>query len=216
MLAVAVVGMVDSFFLVLEYIQVLLHPGAPTPCTINTLVSCTKTVQGEWGHVFPGIPNPMMGMLWYSGLVSYATTRWLGATFSVQARRLVGLVITLGLVFSYVLYLASIFDLGGVCPFCLTSTTASTVVALMFALDDATYTQKILGQTGRKVIYTFQLFSGLFFVVGLPVFIAQGLRWIPDKSAVFLHWSFPVMVFLVIFLAVLHVATFRALRKLPL
>lgn len=75
----ALVGMADSFFLVLEYIEAIVHPGQLTPCTVNSLVSCTLTVQGPWAHYVSGIPNPMWGMLWYSGAFAYGITLLTGS-----------------------------------------------------------------------------------------------------------------------------------------
>ena len=94
--AAALVGMIDAFYLLLEFIQVLLHPGEPTPCTVNTIVSCTLTVQGKYGHYFPGIPNPMWGMLWYAGCLGYGVTRLFGSSFSRPARMFVATVMRPG------------------------------------------------------------------------------------------------------------------------
>ncbi len=209
-----IVGMADSFYLLLEYLEVLLHPGEPTPCTVNTLVSCTLTVQGPWGHYLPGVPNPMFGMLWYSGIVAYGGTRLLGAEFSKKARAFVGFVLLLGIAFSYRLYLASVLELGGVCPFCLASTTASTLIVLSFFIDDAGYADRLLTKNAKKFFYAFQAFSVISFVIGLPLFIASGLRWIPEPMTVLTHWSFPVMAALVIIMATGHAWAFRRMKNL--
>ncbi len=189
----ALIGMVDAFFLLLEFVEVLLHPGLPTPCTVNTLVSCTLTVQGPFGHYFPGIPNPMWGMLWYSGLACYGLTRLARTQFSAAARRVVGVVIVLGLLFSYRLYLASVLQLGGVCPFCLISTTVSTLIALAFVVDDRGYSDPILGRRGLRAAQGFLLFSFVAFVCGLPLFLISGLRYMPNPMLAITHWSFPLM-----------------------
>jgi uncharacterized membrane protein len=194
----AIIGMIDSFFLVLEFIQVLLHPGEPTPCTVSTFVSCTLTVQGEFGHYIPGVPNPLWGMLWYSGLAAYGLTRWLGSEHSKNARKCVGAIILLGILFSYRLYLASIFQLGGVCPFCLLSTTLSTLIALAFVVDDLSYSNPSCGKKMKGIITLFQLFSVLFFVIGLPLFIGYHLSLLPEMKSALLHWSFSSIVLVTI------------------
>ncbi len=209
----ALIGMIDSFYLVLEYLSVLMHPGQPTPCTINSLISCTKTVQGPWGHYIPGVPNPMLGMLWYSGAVAYGITMLLGTHFSRAARMFVGLIFFAGVVFSYRLYLASVLELAGVCPFCLTSTTASTIILLCYLIDDATSGSPALAKKHRWVAYLFQCFSLATFVFGLPLFIGWNLQWIPDLMPVLSHWSFSVMVVLVLLLLTVHVWAFRRLRR---
>lgn len=198
---VAAIGMTDAFYLLLEYIQVLLHPGEPTPCTVSTLVSCTLTVQGTYAHFVPGIPNPMFGMLWYAGFFAYGMTRLLGSEHARRARAFVALILIAGLIFSYRLYLASIFDLGGVCPFCLASTTASTLIALAFVVDDQRYSARLVRGPWLMVFRLFQIFSTVVFVLGLPVFISMGLRWLPDPMTAVTHWSFPVMIALVVIMA---------------
>lgn len=209
----AVIGMIDSFYLVLQYIQVLLHPGEATPCTVNTLVSCTKTVQGTYAHYFPGIPNPLLGMLWYSGLVAYGVTRYLGSEFSKQARTFVGVIIILGLMLSYRLYLASVFELKGVCPFCLLSTTLSTVITLAFVIDDRTYADAVVGRITRRFVYAFQVFSVVSFVVYLPYFIISGLRFLPDPMAAITHWSMPAIITLIVLMAASHVFAYRSISR---
>ncbi|MBP9750896.1 MAG: hypothetical protein KBC95_03545 [Candidatus Peribacteraceae bacterium] len=208
----ALVGMGDSFFLVLEYIEAIVHPGQLTPCTVNSLVSCTLTVQGEWAHYIPGVPNPMWGMLWYAGAGAYGLTLLLGSRFTKSARAAVFAILLAGIAFSYRLYLASILELGGVCPFCLTSTTGSTLILLAFIVDDLRHEDPVIGRIWKWILYAFQAFSVTFFVVGLPWFIGSGLKWIPDKMAAITHWSFPLMVSLVCFMAAGHLWALKALR----
>lgn len=212
-LVAGLIGMVDSFYLLLEYLQVLMHPGETTPCTVNSIISCTLTVQGPWGHYFTGIPNPMWGMLWYSGVTGYGATRLLGAEFGRKARLFVGAVLLMGLLFSYRLYLASVLDLGGVCPFCLTSTTASTLILLAFGVDDRSYADSFVRGWVRACLHVFQGFSVVAFVIGLPLFLARGLSFIPDPGEVMRHWSFPTIVILVFAMACGHAWAFRRLRK---
>ncbi len=121
--------------------------------------------------------------------------------------------LALGLVFSYRLYLASILELGGVCPFCLTSTTMSTLILLAFFVDDATYKDSLRSTIVRRLLAVFQIFSILVFVIGLPFFMTKGIMGIPEPMEVILHWSFPVIVALVLIMAAGHVWAFRRLRK---
>ena len=205
--------MIDSFYLVLEYLQAAIHPGVPTPCTVDSIVSCTKTVQGPFAHYFGGVPNPMLGMLWYCGAFTYGATRLLGTQFSRRSRAFVGIVLILGILFSYRLYLASILQLGGVCPFCLTSTTASTLITLAFMADEAAYPDTFANKYMRQVFSGFQLVSTALFVIGLPLFFFKALRWTPEPLKVITHWSFPLMVCLVIIMAFGQLWAFSKLRS---
>lgn len=206
----AVVGMADSLFLMLQYVDALKNPGAVTPCSVSSFVNCTKTVQGAYGHYVPGVPNPLWGMLWYAGLAAYGAVRSRGAIIGREARSFVGITLILGLLFSYRLYFASIFELGGVCPFCLLSTTASTACAVAFVIDDRDYRDALLGGLWLRIFHAFQLFSVAVFVVGLPLFIGRALHFTPDPLPVMQHWSFPFMVVLVTVMAAVHAWGWRA------
>lgn len=211
--ACAVLGMIDATYLVLQYLAALAHPGEATPCTVNTLVSCTKTVQGPWAHYFV-IPNPLLGMLWYAGLTAYGATLALGTKFSKAARTFIGSMILLGLFFSYRLYLASVLQLAGVCPFCLFSTFASTMIALCFFVDDASYPDPVLGTKKRWTLTTFQVFSFASFSVGLTVFMAHGLSLLPAPKEAMMHWSFPAIVLIILASVAGHVWAYRNSRTI--
>lgn len=207
----ALIGMIDASFLVLEYLAALANPGELTPCSPSSLVNCTKTVQGAWAHFVPGVPNPMFGMLWYSGFALYGIAIVLGTRFTPAARRFVGAVLIAGLLFSYRLYLASVLELRGVCPFCLGSTAASTLIALGFVVDDAAADRVVRG-FWRGLFVAFQLCSIAVFVLGLPLFVGTSLPLLLNPWEAVLHWSFPVMALLVAIMAAAHMWAFRALR----
>jgi uncharacterized membrane protein len=193
LVAAAFFGVIDSTYLVLEYLRVLAEPGTPTPCTVNGFVSCTLTVQGAFSRYIPGVPNPLWGMLWYTGCLTYGVGRLLGSTFSVPMRRVVGVMLALGLAFSYRLYVASVWQLGGVCPFCLMSTTASTVIALAFIIDDLRSETSAFGAWGRRGLQVFQGVTTLLYIVGLPLFLVGGFQRSIDPWRDLWHWSMLVI-----------------------
>ncbi len=210
----AAIGMIDACFLILEYLAALRYPGELTPCSPSSLVSCTKTVQGAWAHYVPGVPNPLFGALWYSAFTLYGLSIILGTRFTRSARKAVGVVLVAGLLFSYRLYLASVLELRGVCPFCLASTVASTLIALCVVVDDRFAADGPLVRGWLLwCFWLFQVFSVLAFVVGLPVFIGVYLPLLLTPWEAVLHWSFPVMAALVVVLAAGHLWAFRTLWR---
>jgi len=210
-LIAAVLGTIDSFYLVLQYIAAIQTGGEATPCSPSTLVNCTKTVQGPWAHFF-GPPNPMFGMLWYSGAILYGAAVMLGTRFSKNARLFIGVFLVLGAVFSYTLYLASVIALRGVCPFCLLSTTLSTVILLSFFVDDASGSDPVLKKPWHLLLYAYQAFSVAVFVIGLPVFLIVYIPLLLEPMEAMTHWSFPVMVVLIVVMAITHAWAFIRLR----
>lgn len=207
-----ILGTIDSLYLVLQYIAAIVTQGEPTPCSPSSIVNCTKTVQGVWGHLL-AVPNPLFGMLWYSGWILYGAARLLGTDFSKKTRIFSGVILGLGLVFSYTLYLASILSLRGVCPFCLASTTLSTLIALAFFVDERSYRDTLLTPVVRRFVTAFQLFSVAVFVIGLPVFLAMFIPPLLNPMEALTHWSFPVMVLLILMMTAGHLWAFRMLRK---
>ncbi len=211
-LIAGVIGTADSFYLVLQYLAAITTQGEPTPCSPSSIVNCTKTVQGVWGHLLAA-PNPLFGMMWYSGWILYGAARVLGTEFSKPSRIFVGSILDLGLIFSYILYLASIFSLRGVCPFCLLSTTLSTLIALALCVDETSYRNTLLTPLTKKLIGLFQLFSVAVFVIGLPVFLGIFIPKLLNPVEALTHWSFPVMILLVLLMAATHVWAYRIMRK---
>lgn len=190
-------GLVDSFYLVTEYFAALASNGAPTPCSPSSLVNCTKTVQGSWAHLL-GTSNPLFGMLWYGMFTMYGFLRLQGSTITRNARMGIGILTALGIVFSYTLYLGSVLVLRGVCPFCLTSTLTSTILLFAFILDDRLYTDALITNTYLPVVHVLQGIALLTYGVGLPLFLSINIPLLVQPLQAITHWSFPVMVVLII------------------
>lgn len=207
-----IIGSADSFYLVLQYMAALATDGDLTPCSPNTFINCTKTVQGSWAHLL-GVPNPMLGMLWYSGWVLFGASRLLGTSFHRKSRVFCAIVLLAGAVFSYTLYLASILALRGVCPFCLLSTSLSTLILLSFVIDDTSYVDTLVTKRVRRAVTVFQVFSAGVFVIGLPLFLYDSMRWMIDATEAMKHWSFPVILALIAFMAAAHVTAYKTLRR---
>jgi hypothetical protein len=125
----------------------------------------------------------------------------------------VGMILILGMMFSYRLYAASVLELHGVCPFCLISTTVSTLISLAFVVDDRTYGDPVVGTSLLKLFSAYQLCSVLAFVIGLPLFIATGLMTMINPMDAVTHWSFPVMALLVVIMALGHGWALQNLRQ---
>lgn len=210
--ACGLIGLIDSFFLVTEYFAALTSGGAPTPCSPSSMVSCTKTVQGEWAHLL-GVSNPLFGMLWYGMFTMYGWARVTGSTFARPFRGTVAVLTILGLVFSYTLYLASVTVLRGVCPFCLLSTMLSSIVALAFVLDDRTYIDAIFTKATLPILYILQVFFLAAYSVGMIVFLVYYIPLLVEPIQAITHWSFPVIVLLIALMVVGNIWAYKGLQQ---
>lgn len=211
-LVAGIIGSIDSSYLILQYMAALATDGDLTPCSPNTFINCTKTVQGSWAHLL-GVPNPMFGMLWYSGWILFGASRLLGTSFSGKSRLFCAIVLLAGVAFSYTLYLASVLALRGVCPFCLLSTSLSTLILLSFAIDETSYVETLMTKSIRGAVTAFQIFSAGAFVIGLPLFLYDSMRWMTDPAEAMRHWSFPVIIALIVFMAGAHIVAFKTLKR---
>lgn len=55
------VGLLASLTLTIEEIELYKNAGQALLCDINPLLSCSKVMVSEFGHLF-GFPNPLIGL----------------------------------------------------------------------------------------------------------------------------------------------------------
>lgn len=110
-------GLLASFALTMDDIDLLKNPDAALACNVNAVVNCGENIQSWQGSVF-GFPNPVLGLMAYPapvvvGFALLARARfadWFWWTFNV------GLLFAIS--FVYWLAFQSIFDIGTLCPWC--------------------------------------------------------------------------------------------------
>ena len=127
MLFSACLSLVASFTLSYDAILLAANPDQQLACDISSVLSC-GTVALSWQASLLGFPNAFLGMMCepvvitiaVAGLAGVRFPRWF--MFTAQAIYLVGLV------FAYWLFTQSMWDIGALCPWCLTVTLATTFV----------------------------------------------------------------------------------------
>ncbi|WP_306232824.1 vitamin K epoxide reductase family protein [Agrococcus beijingensis] len=117
LIVTGLLGLLGSFSLSVERIELLLNPEEALSCDLNPFLSCSGAIESEQGELF-GFPNPFLGLMTFPApiimgaltLGRVAMPRWVWTTFSIGV--LGGMAI--------VLFLAqqSVFVLGFVCPWC--------------------------------------------------------------------------------------------------
>jgi uncharacterized membrane protein len=127
MLIGALISLTASFVLSREALTLAADPTSVLACDISSVLSCSKVALSPQAQLF-GFPNAFLGLvaepvvitLSVAGMAGVGYPRW----FMVSAQTMY----LLGVVFAYWLLSESMFDIGALCPWCLTVTASTTVV----------------------------------------------------------------------------------------
>lgn len=111
-------GLVASFALAYEKYMLLTNPFYAPKCSVNETFNCTTVMNSPQAEVF-GFPNPYMGLIAFSVVVTLGVGMLAGAQYARWLWN--GLLIGLGVGVACVLWLMyqSIFNIGSLCPYCM-------------------------------------------------------------------------------------------------
>lgn len=115
----AIIGLVASFTLTIEHINLIKDPNYNPTCSINPILSCGPVMKSSTATIF-GFPNPLIG------LVSFGAQALLGVALLAGARlkswfwKLWGIQILGSFLFTLFLIHQSIFVIGALCIYCIT------------------------------------------------------------------------------------------------
>lgn len=118
LIAAGIIGLLASFILTLEKIELLREPTTVLSCDINPIVACGSVIQSQQAEAFR-FPNPFVGIAGFSVLITIGVALVAGAQYKrwfwlgLQAGCL------FGLLFVHWLMFQSIFRLQALCPYCM-------------------------------------------------------------------------------------------------
>ncbi len=114
----AIVGLVASFILTIEKIQLLKDPKVQLSCNFNPVVSCGSVITSPQAEAF-GFANPLIGLISFAVIITigvgiiagakYKRWFWLG----LQAGTI------FGVLFAMWLFYQSLYIIKALCPFCI-------------------------------------------------------------------------------------------------
>ncbi|WP_394250207.1 vitamin K epoxide reductase family protein [Arthrobacter pityocampae] len=118
LVATGVIGWIAAGILVLEKLELYRDPDHVTSCDINPWVSCGRVME-TWQSELFGFPNPFIGLVGFTVVITTGMALLAGARFSrwywvgLQAG------VTLGMVFAAWLWSQALFDIYILCLYCM-------------------------------------------------------------------------------------------------
>ncbi|GAA1113125.1 vitamin K epoxide reductase family protein [Arthrobacter flavus] len=113
-----VVGWLASGQLVLERLAVYADPNYVTSCDVNAFVSCGEVFK-TWQAGLFGFPNPLLGIVAFSVIITTGAMLLAGANVARWYWRALQVGVTLGMLFTIWLWSQALFAIGILCIYCM-------------------------------------------------------------------------------------------------
>lgn len=113
-----VIGLLASFILTLDKIELLKNPDYSPSCNLNPVLSCGSIIGTEQASAF-GFPNPIIGLIGFSVVITIGVSILAGATFKKWFWQGLNAVSALAFVFVHWLIYQSLYTIGALCIYCM-------------------------------------------------------------------------------------------------
>jgi uncharacterized membrane protein len=134
MLISSVISLSASLVLSIDAWKLAKNPDTELGCNISASISCGKVAEA-WQSTLLGFPNAFLGLMAEPVVITIAIASLAGVIFPRWFIRIALYVYGIGFVFAYWLFYQSYFNIGALCPWCLTVTvTTTTVFITMFRI----------------------------------------------------------------------------------
>ena len=111
------IGHLAAFALTYDKIHVLQNPAYDPGCNINPILSCGSVMKSEQASLL-GVPNPVFGLMAFSGLVTFGFLLLAGAKLKSWLWVGAQIMATGGVVFMHYLFLQGVYRINAICPWC--------------------------------------------------------------------------------------------------
>ncbi len=127
MAAGAILGLVASFSLSFEAVDLANSSSVILPCDISATLSCGAVGRHPTASIF-GFPNAFIGVISFSVMLTVAIAGLMSTRFPKLFMYLAWAGALSGFIFAVWMFLVSVFVIGVLCPWCLTTDVATLVV----------------------------------------------------------------------------------------
>lgn len=114
-----IIGMLASFVLTYDKIQVLTNKDYIPSCNINPIFSCGSVMKTEQASLL-GVPNTVFGLIAFSMLLTFGALLAGGAKVKRWVWIGAQLAATAGLLFMHYLFFQGVYRINAICPWCFT------------------------------------------------------------------------------------------------
>lgn len=135
LIVTSVVGLIAAFALTVEKFHLLIDPDASLGCDISPLVQCRANLDSWQGSLF-GFPNPIIGLVCWSVVLTVAVALLAGARFDRWFWIVFNVGVTAAIAFVIFLITTSIFVLGTLCPWCMVTWSVTIPTFLIVTLHN--------------------------------------------------------------------------------
>lgn len=112
-----IIGLLASFMLAVDKIQLLKNPDFEPLCSLNPVISCGSVMNTWQAEVF-GFPNMLLGLIGFSMVIVVGVSLLAGAKFNSWYWRLFSLGTLFGIIFVHWLIAQIIYDINAICLYC--------------------------------------------------------------------------------------------------
>lgn len=122
-------GLLAAFELIIEKMRVISDPTYIPSCDINPVLSCGSIIITPQAEAF-GFPNPILGLIGFSVIITIGVTLTSGATLSRWMWLGLNAGALLGFFFIQWLIWQSLYSIGALCPWCMVVWAVTTPVVI--------------------------------------------------------------------------------------
>lgn len=128
LIVASIIGLLASFVLTIDTIELIKDPNIDLPCNINPFVSCKSVATTRQSEVF-GFPNTLLGIVSFSMLLSAGILLLLqkpkyDEVSKTKGEKVFWLLVNLGLLAAFVFvmwfFYQSVYSIGSLCIYCMT------------------------------------------------------------------------------------------------
>jgi uncharacterized membrane protein len=114
----SLVGLLASFVLMWDTVELAKNPNIDLPCNINPFISCTSVANSKESQIF-GFPNPLIGIISFSMLFTTGIGMILGVNFNKKYMLFLNTGLLLSFLFVIWFYYQSVYNIGSLCIYCM-------------------------------------------------------------------------------------------------
>lgn len=165
----AIVGIIASFVLSVEAIELAKNQDAVLPCSINDALNCAAVGKDPTAHIF-GFPNAFVGLLTLPVMLTIAVAALMGTRFPKPFMFMAQIGAIGGAIFAGWMLYVSFFNIQVLCPWCLTTDLAMLIMLLGLTryniLEDNLYLSSKASKSAKKFVN-----QGFDALVGVVIFM---------------------------------------------